>query len=458
MRRVLSALEAFVKPKQQLPLTRGAHQKYSKMTWHDAELLMFEQRAKAKSAEAARLKSMMKMAQSRSESRVLDINTFTPSAPRVPAVERTGSGGSCEELGSLESLLEDGDDDFEGDSHQEVDEEESYFGGVPNASNLDELSFGSATRYDKEGPDTEFGENEAKSLVEDTEIQGNNEGNEEIPGSKEAEVKVVKKKQRPRSSYGQRLLHTSVHFINNHPVLNSAPPNSLKTPTCVESSSPSLTSLTKGQKPVHAKLVLRVTRPKTDPNKLYKRYGQSVAGITDGTASPQPPKTEVVDQSVTLLGTKVGESKSGRAASLGASGIYQVHRTKCQIPGPHTNDIHNTYSLTKGPNSTLRSLMGGPPVPRDVFLHIHHTSAWYHVPGRYPTISSPYPRKRSQKRITYSSRRHSPEGGPASYQDETAGMDRSSADDQASQNSWNSGRNRIPVGAGFGNIISDWMT
>ena len=77
-----------------------------------------------------------------------------------------------------------------------------------------------------------------------------------------------------------------------------------------------------------------------------------------------------------------------------------MHSKHCYRPGPHTIDIHNAYSVS-GPNSNIKSLIKEPisrQLKHDKEPHIHQ-SAWYHVPGRYPTVDQAYPPKRSQERV-----------------------------------------------------------
>ena len=51
-------------------------------------------------------------------------------------------------------------------------------------------------------------------------------------------------------------------------------------------------------------------------------------------------------------------NSSGSPRRKQAIVTYEVHRSKCCIPGPHTIDIHNSYSITPGPHSAIRSLLG----------------------------------------------------------------------------------------------------
>ena len=76
------------------------------------------------------------------------------------------------------------------------------------------------------------------------------------------------------------------------------------------------------------------------------------------------------------------------------------HR-RCPPPGPHSIDITNAYSVVFGHNSSIKSLLDTRAVPCYNVKPpgIQHTSAWYHIPGRYQTTNSQYPRKRLQKRV-----------------------------------------------------------
>ncbi|XP_013385421.1 TPR repeat-containing protein DDB_G0287407 isoform X2 [Lingula anatina] len=103
-------------------------------------------------------------------------------------------------------------------------------------------------------------------------------------------------------------------------------------------------------------------------------------------------------------------SRSGILSRLGSaiSGVtgrsfqssmtsHEVHRSRCYIPTEHSIDIDNAFTI-QGPHSSVKSLLGPPPAPRDISKGVHHGAAWYHVPGRYPTNEKPYPPKRSQTR------------------------------------------------------------
>ena len=81
------------------------------------------------------------------------------------------------------------------------------------------------------------------------------------------------------------------------------------------------------------------------------------------------------------------------------------HRRKCYIPGPHTIDTENAYSVVRGPHAHVKALLGPPEAPRysAITRGIQHSSAWYHVKGRYGVPSRPYAPKRSQKRILFKS-------------------------------------------------------
>ena len=237
-------------------------------------------------------------------------------------------------------------------------------------------------------------------------------------------------KPRPLSSYGKRKgALTQVKFTEHHPALKMVQPvPKAASSEYLDSYAPSpLLSGTKHVKPVQTKLVLKIARPRTDPNKLYKRYAHSTGSTTDSSQGP-------ADSRVTLCHTV---SLAPTSRTRPGTTLYHLRRL---TPAPHT------YSSTQGPNSSLTSLLGARPAPRDVFLHVHHTSAWYHVPGRYSTADQPYPPKRSQRRYGSMAGGARPEAAPIAI------------DDNFSQHSWDS-RAALSVGGADGTgMVDSWMT
>ena len=145
--------------------------------------------------------------------------------------------------------------------------------------------------------------------------------------------------------------------------------------------------------------------------KLYKRYGS--------------PKGE----SASMTSVKVQKSRhkrplgSARSAGSGytmashySSMSMDSHRSHCDIPaGPHSVHISNARTITRGPHSSIKSLIGDPG-RRDISKDVHHKSAWYHVPGRYSTVNKKIPPKRSQERgDAVKLRKSIPSPGPDPY-------------------------------------------
>lgn len=89
--------------------------------------------------------------------------------------------------------------------------------------------------------------------------------------------------------------------------------------------------------------------------------------------------------------------QSGRSSSMTiGSSSTGGHLSHCIIPGPHDITLGNSQTIA-GPHSCLTSLLGDPPCPRQISNTFYHRAAWYHVPGRYPTLQELYPRKRMQR-------------------------------------------------------------
>ena len=100
------------------------------------------------------------------------------------------------------------------------------------------------------------------------------------------------------------------------------------------------------------------------------------AGVLTESGRRRPPRSSTSP-------VKVRQNSSSERTRKPSIVTYEVHRNKCYIPGPHAIDLHNAYSITPGPHSTIHSLLGDPPCPRPTFQY-HHGSAWYQIPGRSP--------------------------------------------------------------------------
>ncbi|XP_076469165.1 uncharacterized protein LOC143299693 [Babylonia areolata] len=143
-----------------------------------------------------------------------------------------------------------------------------------------------------------------------------------------------------------------------------------------------------GEEPTHSKAKKNAKiRPQSTPHRLFQHYA-TVA--TNGSGSPQKARP----------GRRGGErwEDQGRpswSARTTASSVGS-HVSRCTMPGPY-DIVPNTKCLS-GPHSDILSLVGPPACPREnIHPKVHHKSAFYHVPGRYPTSTHSYPSRRGQK-------------------------------------------------------------
>ena len=361
VRRVLSNVETWVKSSRQTN-TSNVNGCYSALSWHDTDLLIFQQRARAKAAEVARDRSM---SQQPANQTLCPVKRVTVQAVR----QSSGRHARLER----DTITEDGTSTL--NSHVE-----SFVQDIPIRK--------------------------CQSRDPECENKPENSCHENVDHRESVEV-LPQRKPRPRSSYGRRMTPVAIQQLTeSHSALSNKQ----------ESGDPCYTSnplpLMQGSQPVQTKIVLKLRRSKTDPRKL--------PGTENLVITPVP------------------------------SVFYKMHQQHCYIPGPHTVDVHNSYSPMVGPNNSLYSLMGAPRPPRDVFLGVQHTSAWYHVPGRYPTVQKPYAAKRSQQRVESRSQLDR----SASYSWATDKLDEMGADGQYSEHSWDS-RPSIPIGT-VGGRVDNW--
>ena len=123
--------------------------------------------------------------------------------------------------------------------------------------------------------------------------------------------------------------------------------------------------------PVEVPVEKRILRPQSAPYKMLQKYSTSV----------QSSQVSIV--------------KHAKRHVSSAPTHVSPHQRTCQPPKPHAIHPANTRSVVNGPNTSTESLLQSHisrPTPPQ------HTSAWYHVPGRYSTPTQNYPPKRSQKR------------------------------------------------------------
>ena len=138
-------------------------------------------------------------------------------------------------------------------------------------------------------------------------------------------------------------------------------------------------------------------RPHSAPIKMLQRYGR-MAPTRALSPSNSFHKGGRVKQRLNSAPSQRSHHRNHGSHCSTVSVDSTIHKTKCYVPGPHSIDVNNAYSM-RGPHSTIYSLLGSQPCPRSISSDVHHKSAWYHVPGRYSTIERPFPSKRSQTRL-----------------------------------------------------------
>ncbi|KAL8606142.1 hypothetical protein ACOMHN_067125 [Nucella lapillus] len=133
--------------------------------------------------------------------------------------------------------------------------------------------------------------------------------------------------------------------------------------------------------------------PQSPPHRLFHHYATVAA---TGTAEKKPYGARSGRWEGQGHGQGQGQGRPTWSARTAASSVGS-HVSRCSVPGPYDIVPGNTKSLN-GPHSDISSLLGPPVCPREnVYPEVHHRSAFYHVPGRYPTSMHGYPSRRCQK-------------------------------------------------------------
>lgn len=133
------------------------------------------------------------------------------------------------------------------------------------------------------------------------------------------------------------------------------------------------------QSPIFAKATSRkrhvTLRPSSTPH-LYQRHVDLLA--TTDSADKFRKHWSALSDGARCTGS--AQSHMTLSSISGAS-----HFSRCCVPGPH--DIHPSNVRTlHGPHSHLQSLLGPPSCQHEQGISTPlYRSAWYHVPGRYPT-------------------------------------------------------------------------
>ena len=152
----------------------------------------------------------------------------------------------------------------------------------------------------------------------------------------------------------------------------------------------------------------RILRPQSAPYKMFQRYQlqdssrvacSSRASTMTSHASRSPSASHQQLRRYVQSAPQLLTSSS--AISRPSSRVSQdYHRSRCAAPEPHDFTSANTVSTINGPNTSTDSLLTNKPRRAAQSARAPlHTSAWYHVPGRYSTSEHPYPPKRSQQRV-----------------------------------------------------------
>ncbi|XP_041113150.1 putative tetratricopeptide repeat protein 41 isoform X2 [Polyodon spathula] len=99
----------------------------------------------------------------------------------------------------------------------------------------------------------------------------------------------------------------------------------------------------------------------------------------------------------------VSAKSDGAWPMLSRSGVVSAanHAQKCSVYRPRTV----CQTSISGPYSTIKDLM--PSLTLDVSgrHRVFHRMAWYHIPGRYPTLHKPFPPKRNLLRSSFQANR-----------------------------------------------------
>ena len=129
-----------------------------------------------------------------------------------------------------------------------------------------------------------------------------------------------------------------------------------------------------GEEPARGKSKKRVkVRPLSTSHRLFHHYA-TIAADGGAVVKPRPRSQRSTNQSRCSWSARTGASVAGS------------HVSRCSVPGPHDARPDSAADSLCGPHAGIASLLGPPECPRDnVRPEIHHRSAFYHVPGRYPT-------------------------------------------------------------------------
>ena len=332
---------------------------HSSLTWRDTDLLQHEQRAARK---------RQHFINNYSKGRILDVEGRVEVHTERETASPWSGGSILGRTNSIDFMSYYGND--RGDENESITIEE-----------IEEAARDEGSHSNQENP----------SNVTSQQSASNESRPRSVTMSNESVVRPMSTQPRPRSMSNQS---RSRSMSNESPHRAISKSESLDTFAEVTSQK----KMKKRTKSVHVREQEGVARPSL---KLFRQYGYVKSESPVTSSSAVLPHVELTRDKMTRTYSAPPAGMTYQSSRPSSS--FEYHHQSCYVPGPHSVDVHNTYSVVPGPNSSVDSLLGPPPCPRPR-RSLQHMSAWYHVPGRYPTITCPFPPKRLHKRL--SSKRH----------------------------------------------------
>jgi hypothetical protein len=144
----------------------------------------------------------------------------------------------------------------------------------------------------------------------------------------------------------------------------------------------------------------QILRPQSAPFKMLQKYSSINTLNSMRTTPTHRATTPHAKQQISSAPPSGNQNRQTATKSkhYRIQASVMIHNRTCSPPERHAIHSCNAASVINGPYTSTESLLS-PQVPRQITQRYHHTSAWYHVPGRYPTTEQDCPPKRNQKRV-----------------------------------------------------------